>query len=190
MATPKLAKKPSLPRADRRSITVRGGERVESAELIVENIDDWSLDLTSLVWTRLTDRALPLWELARADGTRNHLRTMLWMSYHAAMRSDFDREQIATYEARLGWVPDFTLYAARYSPPMEHSAVEEDEDAPVGTSRIIIDGVTVRYVEGYREVRITVEGSLPSETVLALVEDARRKLEALERTAYSARQMR
>lgn len=176
--------------ADRRSITVRGGERVESAEQIVENIDDWSLDLASLAWTRLTDRAWPLWELTRVDGARNHLLTMRWASYHAAMRSDFDREQIATHTAEIGWVPDFAVYALRYAPPMEHRAVEADEDAPVGTSRITLDGVTVRYVEGYREVRITVEGALPPETIQTLVEDARRKLETLERTAYAARQIR
>lgn len=175
---------------DRRSITVRGGERVESAEQIVENIDDWSLDLASLAWTRLTDRAWPLWELVRADGKRNHLMTMRWMSWHAAMRSDFDRTQLATHEAEIGWIPDFDLYARRYAPPVEHRPVEEDEDAPVGTSRITLDGVTVRYVEGFSEVRITVEGALPPEIIRELVEDARGKLETLERTPYVARQLR
>lgn len=175
---------------DRRSITVRGGERVESAEQIVENIDDWSLDLESLAWTRLTDRAWPLWELVRADGQRNHLMTMRWMSWHAAMRSDFDREQIATHTAEIGWMPDLALYAERFSPPMEHRTVQEDEDAPVGTSRITVDGVTVRYVEGFSEVRVTVEGALSPEVIRELVEDARRKLETLERTPYVARQIR
>jgi hypothetical protein len=106
------------------------------------------------------------------------------------MKSDFDREQIATHTTEIGWMPDLALYAERFSPPMEHRAVQEDEDAPVGTSRITVDGVTVRYVEGFSEVRVTVEGALSPEVIRELVEDARRKLETLERTPYVARQIR
>lgn len=175
--------------ADGRAIKVHGGERVEDAERIVESIDDWSLDLATLTWSRLTDRGWPLWELARADGSPNQLMTLGWMTFHVGGRSPFDRTQLAARAAQIGWHPDFALHADRYAPPIAHRRLADEEDA-VGTTRIAVDGVTVRYVEGFSEVRVTVEGALPPEAVGELVEDARRKLEALERTAYVARRLR
>ena len=59
----------------------------------------------------------------------------------------------------------------------------------MGATHIVIDGVTVRYVEDHRHVRITIAGSLAPELVTALVEDARSKLEVLERTGYQARRL-
>jgi hypothetical protein len=55
------------------------------------------------------------------------------------------------------------------------------------TTRISIDGVTVRYVEQRFGVNITVEGALPPEQVQILIEDARSKLEALDRSPHVAR---
>jgi hypothetical protein len=178
--------------ADQRTITVRGGERVElvaGEQEIRENIDDWSLDLDRLAWTRLTARRWPLWELRRADGTPNELMSIRWASYHVDRTSPFNLQQIQTLEKQLGWLPDFAVYRDLYAPPVGHARLEDLDDA-VGTVRIVVDGVTVRYVEDRRAVRITIEGALPSETTAALIEDARRKLSALERTAYTAAKLR
>jgi hypothetical protein len=176
---------------DARTITVRGGERatrVNDVEEHRDNIDDWSLDVESLVWTRLTDRRWPEWELARADGTRNHLWEIGNMAWHVGGRSDYDRQQLAKQEKKLGFRPDFDVFAARYSPPIPHAAVKEEE-ARYDTTLIVVDGVSVQYVEDMRAVRVTVRGSLPEEAVATLVEDARAKLEALERVPWAARQL-
>lgn len=172
--------------ADGRQITVRGGERAVESGGFRENIDDWSLDVESLSWTRLTDRRWPVWRLSRADESANKLMTIGWMSWHVGGRSVFDKEQLKSMGADLGWTPDFALYAERYAPPVEHRKLADIDDE-VGTTRIEVAGVVVRYVEQSREVRITVEGELPAEVMDALVEDARRKLGELERVAYVAR---
>lgn len=177
---------------DGRTITVRGGERDEEAggeRVLRESIDDWSLDLERMAWTRLTDRQWPLWELRRAEGGINQLMTIGWMSWHVGGRTDFDREQLTTMQEQLGWFPDFAVYAERYAPPIEHATLPEREDE-VSTTRIVVEGVTVRYDEGYDAVRITVEGALSERAMEALVEDARRKLATLERTTYEARRLR
>lgn len=178
--------------ADQRTITVRGGERVElvaGEQEIRENIDDWTLDLDRLAWTRLTARRWPLWELRRADGTPNELMTIGWMSWHVGRAAPFDVEQLATMEKQLGWLPDFAVYHGRYAPSVGHTRLDDLDDA-AGTVRIVVDGVTVRYVEDRRSVRVTLEGALPTAIEAALIEDARRKLSALERTAYTATRLR
>jgi hypothetical protein len=81
-------------------------------------------------------------------------------------------------------VPDLAVYAARFQPPCPHQrlpAVAGEYD----TTRIVVDGVVVRYVEG-STVRITFEGALPPDLVAAIVEDARRKLEIVEALPYLA----
>jgi len=178
--------------ADGTTITVGGGERFVHADghdEILENHDDWSLDLGRLVWTRLTERRWQQWTLARADGSVNTLFTLWCMSMHRGGRSAFDREQLEQHERELGWLPDLDLYAARHAPPFAHTALPEaDTDAPMG-GRIVVDGVTVRHVESSFDVKITIEGELPPEQVAILIEDARSKLETLDRSPYVARKI-
>jgi hypothetical protein len=175
---------------DGSSITVRGGERAEADHSTRANIDDWSLDLASLAWTRLTDRRWPLFALARADGGRNALQTLWLLSYNVVGKTDYDRAQVAEQSKKLGWMPDFALYAARYAPSVAHELLPWDEVEPVSTIRVAIDGVTVRYVEEDARVLVSVEGALPAETIDAVVEDARRKLGALEHCDYVASRLR
>ena len=176
--------------ADGATITIAGGQRfVATADggQIRDNHDDWSLDLEQLTWTRLTDRRWQQWTLSRADGKSNHLFTIWCMAFHADERTAFDREQMATHVAELGWRPDFTAHAARYSPPIEHTSVPGPDGDDTMTTRIRVGDVTVCYREQSRDVRITIEGSLPPEQVQLLIEDARSKLEALERSPHVAR---
>ncbi len=171
--------------ADGASIVVRGGERlieVDGEQMFRENPDDWSLDLGRLVWTRLTERPWQQWELARADGKANNL-LMIWCGSHDAQSErPFARKQLAELEQDLGFLPDFTRHAQRFAPPLEHATIESDHGA-----QIVVDGVTVRYREEPYSVRVTIEGPLAPEKVQVLIEDARAKLEELERTPYVAR---
>ncbi len=175
--------------ADARTIVIRKGERamlVHGAEKICDNHDDWSLDLETLTWRRLTERRWPVWELARADGERNHLWEIEGMSWHADGKTPFDRAQFAAHRKALGRVPDLDVFATRFSPPIAHTKVE-DAEARHDTTTIEAAGMLVRYRQESRCVRITVCGRLPEETVATLVDDARRKLEVLEQFAYEAR---
>lgn len=181
-------------RTDAGTIVVRGGKRLverDGQHDFIDNIDDWSLDPAGGVWTRLTDRRWPQYELARADGTRNDLFEIGSGAWYAEATSEYQREQLAELERRLGRLPDFALYAARYAPPLAFTPVpgsDDDEDA-WRVTRIAVDGVTVRYREEHAAVDVMIEGALPPETVAAIVEDARAKLAALERTPYVARQV-
>lgn len=176
--------------ADGTTITVTGGERVVRVDgqgTIRENHDDWSLDLGSMVWTRLTERRWQQWQLTRADGSSNTLFDLWCMSMHADRTTAFDREQMDRHERELGWLPDLALYAARHAPPFTHTPLPEQDGDPAMGGRIAVDGVTVRYVESSFDVGVVIEGELPPAQVELLIEDARSKLEALDRSPYVAR---
>jgi hypothetical protein len=53
--------------------------------------------------------------------------------------------------------------------------------------RVVVDGVTVRYVDDSRGAQVVIEGPLPADTVAALVEDVRAKLSRADGGAYAVR---
>jgi len=59
-----------------------------------------------------------------------------------------------------------------------------------GVRRIKVGGVTVRYEQGMSDVRMTVEGVLPDDTIRILRDDLLEKLSKVEATKYEFRQLR
>jgi hypothetical protein len=52
---------------DGKRLTIRGGE-IMHGKGFIESIDDWALCLEQFVWTRLTDRRWPTYQVHREDG--------------------------------------------------------------------------------------------------------------------------
>jgi len=172
----------------------------------VENIDDWSLDLQTFRWNRLTKRNWPRFEVFREDKKRNHLYEIGNYSSSLQMRSicpgydemlkrelgDFYQKlgpNIFNYEKtlkkELGIVPDLTLFETLYTPPIATEIIDEDtesEDYDCRVHRICIGDVIVRYVEKSHSILVTVEGELPESVVEQLKKDITDKLSALEQT--------
>ncbi len=149
--------------ADGRALLVTGGKvHTPPDGALVENIDDWQLDLTDWTWTRLTERKWPLFELCRADGKRSEIwemRQAIWHQDHPDFESSVEYPPPADREA----------FELLYRPAtVAHQARPEEEDS-YSTYRIEVSGIVVRYEEYHRGVRLTVEGHLPADTVDALV---------------------
>jgi hypothetical protein len=175
---------------DGRSIIVRRGLVIGDAGCFRENMDDWALDVARWRWTRLTDRRWQQWEIGRADRKSSRLFWVWCMRQHAGKDRAYDRDQLAELRRKHGEPPDFAIFDARYRPPVPHvvseAKAEEDSDR---ISRVVVDGVTVRYVEEVESTRVIVEGALAEEIVLAVVEDARAKREAIEAAPCEARRL-
>jgi hypothetical protein len=177
---------------DGRTIRIAGGERlvlVDGERQFVENIDDWALSLDDGRWSRLTDRRWQEWSLERADGRLSDLFSIWMVQKHADGKTPFDREQVEEYKEKHGSLPDFALYDDRYSPPLAHTRVPGDEFAHPTVVRNVIEGVTVRYVEEGAGAHVIVEGPLSQEQIDVVIEDARKKLEALEGAGYVSRRL-
>ena len=163
------------------SVLVRGG-LIDDRRWpgLVENIDDWRLDLDTWRWERLTHRRWHRFKFIRSDRKSNHL---FWLrdliSAWTSNRPDKFADRRAEWLRDLGETPRLDLVEALYSPNIEHVWLPRGQDE-FNLCRIRIDGVTVRYAESDYDITLTIEGSLPLEAIELLRSDLLNKLEAIE----------
>jgi hypothetical protein len=171
---------------DGHSITISGGmiDPGSPDNPLQENIDDWSLDLRTWRWSRLTDRGWQQWTLRRTD----HKPCQLWRLRQAIwMREVGWKDHLAKtmqdLEAATGRAPNLDLIPFLYA--LDHSVTElpqrEDEH---NVHRVLIDGLVVRFTEEMSVIRAMVEGQLSPARLQALQESIRSKLSALESTDW------
>ena len=170
---------------DQESILVTGGKADRGPDRsLMENINDWRLNISTGVWKCEARRYWPRWEIFRPDKSGNyiwHIRQALW-SLGVGWEADYAKDMEALEKA-LGEIPDVRLVEELYRPDVQHLALPEREEE-YGVYRIRVDGTTVRYVEEHHCIQITIEGELPEVTVRGLVEDVRKKISALENRKY------
>jgi hypothetical protein len=166
------------------SILVKQGmlERNTEDRTLVENIDDWSLNLSNWRWERLTDRRWQRWEARRKDGKMGNL-------WQINMAIQFPRqEDLESLTQKIGIQPNLELAATLYRPNISHEPLpDREEDWRV--HRIMVDGVVVRYNEGSSSVVMTVEGTLSPQIIESLTTDLVRKLRILENVPYELQQL-
>ena len=178
---------------DGREIHIVGGLIQQGDESsLVENIDEWSLNLETFQWRRLTRRQWPRFILRREDKKWNHLfemRNLVFERKIAERDKKYEKRYVAAkkeLKKKLGSFPDLTLLEMLYKPDIATEVVSEnileDDEEDFNTHRIRVDGVTVRYVEDMYEILLTVEGDLPQEVIEVLKTDVVDKLAALERS--------
>lgn len=161
------------------SILIRGGE-IETADGQVENIDDWSLSLPDLTWTRLTMRRWIRFRVSRCDGQFLHL----WQ--YSTHQLSLEHPEIGLnggmdLSEELGADPDMESYRSLFTPPLAHSPVGQSADGEDWkTHRICIDEIIVRYNDEMTFVNVTIEGELPTAAIQSLAEDLRSKLARVE----------
>lgn len=168
------------------ALLVRGGLIIAPQwPAVVENIDDWHLDLHTGRWERLTKRPWPRFSFARADGRQNHL---FWLRRRLSDRACGRPEDSDSFRAKylrdLGAHPRIDLLDTLYTPDVPHSKMPEITDE-YRVHRLCVEGVTVRYVEGSDDIRLTVKGVLPSRTVEMIRLDLLTKLTAIENTTIN-----
>ena len=168
------------------ALLVRGGLIIAPRwPAVIENIDDWRLDLHTGRWQRLTKRPWPRFSFARADGLPNHL---YWLGRLLSDRTSGRSEDRGGFRAEclrdLGPNPRVDLLETLYTPDTPHSKMPE-VTGEHRVHRLCVEGVTVRYVEGRYDIRLTVEGNLPSRTVEMIRLDLMTKLTAIENTTIN-----
>ncbi|PPD39831.1 MAG: hypothetical protein CTY16_18295 [Methylobacter sp.] len=172
---------------DERTIVLKKGLLDLGAERsLIENIDDWLLDIESWTWTRLTERKWPRWEVKRLDRKSNHLWEIGMALFDFEMGwSDKYAKSIENLSEALGKTVDINhieMAKVLYTPDIPHTKLPEVEDE-YNVHRLEIDGVIVRYVEDSRHIQVTVEGSLPENIIEQLKSDMLKKLAFLENFA-------
>jgi hypothetical protein len=137
----------------------------------------------------LTCRRWRRWRVARKDGKMNRvwwLRQIRWSRDRGWMNDA--RRQMESLALAPGEEPDLEAVAECFRPPITHDVVP-DRDDETRVSRIVVDGVTVRYVDDGVAITITVEGSLPAKTCEQVVADLVRKLDRIEGVPCGGREL-
>jgi hypothetical protein len=185
---------------DGRAIVIRGGKIVRGtvgAQELLENADDWQLDLSNWRWDRLTERRWTQWRISRADGRPNRLwqlhsawtlRDRRWAKEHRESMETMIRGQMEELTKEYGSVPDLELFGTLYRPPVHHAELPDGE-GEYGVRRIALDDTIVRYIEQPHAVQMVVEGDLPDVAIAELTGDLRSKLAKIENTEYVVRKL-
>jgi hypothetical protein len=151
---------------------------------LIDNPDDWSLDLETHLWTRQTDRRWQQWELRHSDGSDNSLWRRDMAYRYGGDGKKFDPWLFEGLGDPAALLANRPLHEARYSPPVPHEKLPDGEDVPLVLRRVVF-GVVVRYVEQPSVVRLVVEGTLEEALVDTIVDDACTRLAALEGCTYT-----
>lgn len=136
------------------SIIVHGGEVwLGERRTLQDNIDSWSLDISSGRWTRLTALDWQRWTMLRVDRQRNRLydlRQALWHRDHGwpGLESHWRHDD----------KPDFEALAALYR--IDEASPLPEQGAEYNVYRVSIDGVSVTFTEDGWSVKALIEGRL------------------------------
>ena len=136
------------------SIVVRGGEVWLGNDCSMqENIDAWSLDVSSGRWTRLSALDWQRWTMVRVDRKRNRL----WDVRQERWHRDHAWAGLESYW-KYPDAPDFEALDSLYR--LDRAAPGPEQDAEANVFRVVIDGVRVRFTESGWSVKAMVEGRL------------------------------
>ncbi|MFQ3245896.1 MAG: hypothetical protein ACI9SP_002545 [Arenicella sp.] len=151
-----------------------------------ENIDDWSLDIQTWNWSRLTDRKWPQLEIHRRDNIRNYLWEIRQALWSREVNRVIDHENdMRELKASLGRSPDLDLIKELYNFDFEHTPAEEHEEEH-NIYSIYVDDVKVRLIEDDYCLKVVIEGDLNVNKIEHLKENLIATLSKLENTPYAA----
>ncbi len=170
---------------DAKAISIYFGMRYRGKNLsIIENIDEWNLNLATGSWKQTKKNNWPRWQYLRADKKSNFLwdlRQLLW-NQNAGWKESYEKDLRKLTEA-LGYQPDLSILESLYQPPIEFELLPNQEDE-YNQIQILIEGVVVRYKEEHWELQVTVEGTLQPHIITLLKQDLYQKLSNLVKTHW------
>ena len=162
---------------DSRSITISGG-KVDN-ERLLENFDEYRLDLEKMTWKKITDNKWPRWILEREDGESNSL----WEIRH----EDFNRQFFKKKENEEISDAQIKLVKELYNFPSLNLKAEKDEgedEDVLYRFNLVIDGTKIRFDEQSYEITITVEGDVSKDTMSTILTSLKDDLTKIEKAPY------
>jgi len=189
-------------------VVITGGQVFGEDGSLLENIDDWSLDLATWKWTRLTKRKWTRVEFAKEDGGWLNLFEMRGAQQMKDAGEDLQKmaeETRALFveggveddelldelsgmgesSSQFSLPDDPALFASLYRPPLEFEELPEGDEYDV--FRIKVGDVRIRYQEKGNYLMMTIEGELSEKEVKILTEDLKEKLAEIFKTKINTR---
>ena len=169
---------------DKKSIKIIGGETYIGGEVsLVENIDEWELDLATWQWKQLTHKEWRVFEFKRKDKEWNNLyniRSALF-ALEAGWEKDY-KKKLKDLTKKLGFTPNVESIKELYLPNIEHKIITMDRLKDY--SIIEVEGVKIRFKEDMYSIIMTIEGSLDNKHIESIKKYLLEKLGEVEGCAY------
>ena len=195
---------------DGKTLCISRGVRQHRSGAVMDQTDDWVLDLTSFEWRRATTRVFRQWSVRRADGDGLNLFEMDSLAFDLRYRPDRDPSRLsddselddsvfaelnANWAAKLGRIQehfDLEVYESLFKPPVAFSEDggsdddddDDDDDWSDNTrfdhERIVIGDCRVRYANAGDSLKVKVEGRLDPDVESAVRDDLIAKLTRLQ----------
>lgn len=160
-------------------IIIKGGKALGNGIPAHENIDDWSLNLKTLIWKNLTNKKWNAFLVQRKDGDWLYIDDYKEL---VSLQRPSDKakadEIMQKIQTETNQSPALDLYAQLFVPPIDHEIDESEQD--FRTYTIFVEGIKVRYVFDWTFIQVYVEGKLSTEKLELLQENLRHKLSRLE----------
>ena len=169
---------------DKKSIKIIGGQiDVGGNRSLIENIDEWELNVKTWEWRQLTDKQWKRFEIKRKDNDFNHLykiRNVLFDLEHN-WQDDYTKA-LEYFKEELGFHPNIKLIKELYFPNIPYNIVVEKDNYRV--YKIEVKGIIVRFNEEDDAIVVTIEGYLEDKYIDEIIRDTLEKLSILERCEY------
>ena len=192
-----------------KQIIITGGRRLGEDTPLLENIDTWALNLSTLKWKNLSQRQpqrasqTPInrqWQqfyVMRKDQQDLHIddiKTLLYLAEKLAKVADDTSTKYQQINAKqqqliqqltedLGAKPDLHSYRNLCIPPIHHDIISHDYEDLHADAVIEIDGIRIRYQFEFDNIQVVIEGQLAEDIVELLQENLRHKLTKIEKMA-------
>jgi len=191
---------------DKQHIFISAGELfISEDDHLLENIDEWKVNINNWSWERLSEKKWIRWNALREDEEMNQIWEMRQVKINeelgidmkstmadalkesgtdpdliAEMLNDMDEDEVECSES------DLKILEELFSPPIPHKRLPSDEDNEdeYNVYKIEVKNTIVRYTEETSHIQVTIEGELDENTVLTLKEDLVNKLTELEKVKY------
>lgn len=154
-------------------IIITGGDILLGEGLpMVENINDWVLNLKTLIWKNSTKKDWQIFYVERKDKGYLHLSEYK-MLLGSSTKQGYDKA-FNDFMETLNYEPNWELYDSLFKPPVPH---EKDSHSVL---TVFIDGIKVRYKDDDNNLQVYIEGKLSAEKLELLQENLCHKLSKLE----------
>jgi len=165
---------------DQKSILVTKGKvDVHPGHSLLENFDDWKLNLDDWRWERLTSRNWTQFAIRRKDRRMIPLwdiRHAMWSLEHHL--EDFYKEDMDRLEQFIDYRPNVKLVKDLYNFDNEPYDLHKD-DEHYHVFWIYMDDVRIRFTEEMHSLQVIVEGDLVPNKISLMQQQLIDKLSAL-----------
>lgn len=168
---------------NKKSITITGGE-IDTGTHVLENLDEWQLDLQTFEWKRLTHNKWERWKIERKDGKGNHIWDIRQALFSLNANGDDYGNKNEKLIKKLDYIIDVSEAEQLYQFNDIPSFKELPESDEYNIFKISIDDVIIKFKETFYCIEVTIEGTLDFKIIEMVKNKTLKRVSKLENSEF------